>query len=273
MHPELFHIGHLTIYSYGFMIVAGIAIAYFYLKQEWGKIGLTSELVSSFFLYSIAGVFIGGKIFYFLERPAVFAENPGLFFKNIGNGFVFYGSFLVTIPVLIAFFKKHQLNVWEQFDRVAIGGAVVHGFGKIGCYLAGCCYGLPCGDAWYATTFSDAKTAALPLNQPVYATQLWDATIIGLILLVMLFLKKRKSFNGQLFLVYAIFYAIGRFFTERFRGDEERGFLFDGLLSHSQFLAIIIMLCAGTLYYYRNRNNQLLHTSEAFSHLTAEGSK
>ncbi|HYC86116.1 MAG TPA: prolipoprotein diacylglyceryl transferase family protein, partial [Chryseosolibacter sp.] len=67
-------------------------------------------------------------------------------------------------------------------------------------------------------------------------------------------LRKRKRFNGQLFLTYLIGYAIGRFAIEFFRGDEGRGFVFDGLMSHSQLTALAILVVAGYFYLRRLRS-------------------
>src|SRR5688572_29468410 len=254
MHPELFHVNGVVVYAYGFFIFLGMLFAYFYLKSEWQKKSLGTIAVNEVFLLSIGGVFLGGKIFYFLESPGFFLRHPQAFLQTMGSGFVFYGSFLVTIPLLIYYFKKRNLNPWEQFDLAGICGAMVHGFGKIGCFMAGCCYGKVSNDSWYSVEFSNPQSSARPLNQPLYATQLWDALLIFSILAIMLIVKPKKQFHGQLFLIYTILYASGRFLTENFRGDEARGFLFDGLLSHSQFMAIIIISFCLLIYYYRRRN-------------------
>ena len=77
---------------------------------------------------------------------------------------------------------------------------------------------------------------------PLYPTQLFDIGVNLIILLVVIFLRKKKQFEGQLFLIYLMLYAVGRSIVENYRGDDARGFLFDGLLSHSQFIAIVIIL-------------------------------
>ena len=77
---------------------------------------------------------------------------------------------------------------------------------------------------------------------PLYPTQLFDIGVNLTIILVVISLRKRKQFEGQLFLIYLMLYALGRSIVENYRGDDTRGFLFDGLLSHSQFIAIVIIL-------------------------------
>lgn len=256
MYPELFHLGPLTIYSYGVAILLGVVIAYLYFLRNSRPYGLNHDKVSEMFLWCIAGVFIGGKLFFFLEQPVYYIQNPGEFFDNFGSGFVFYGSFLVTVPLLIWWFRKNHLPVWDMMDLIGIGGAMVHAFGKIGCFLAGCCHGKVCHQAW-GVVFHHPQTHAEPRGVALYPVQLWDAVIIFAAVGFMLWLKPRKQFAGQLFLIYGMWYAAGRFATEYFRGDEERGYLFNGALSHSQFIAIWVFIISLGLYIWRFRKKSL----------------
>jgi phosphatidylglycerol:prolipoprotein diacylglycerol transferase len=248
MHPELFRLGSITLYSYGFLILLGVIVGYLYALKNLRKYGLSSEDVSSLFLWCFASVFLGGKLFYFLEEPGIYLKAPSKLLEGLSSGFVFYGSFLLTIPVLIWWFKSKKISIWEGFDVLGISGAFVHGFGKLGCFMAGCCYGLPSGKH-FGVVFSNAACSAEPLNTPLFPTQLWDAGIVFLSIALMLWSKKRKWFHGQLFLTYGMFYAVGRFVTERFRGDEERGFVLNGLLSHSQFIAVVVFLVCAALFW------------------------
>lgn len=250
MHPELFRIGSLTIYSYGFMILVGVILAWLFMMRRMKRLGHHSETVSELFLWCFVGVFVGGKVFYYLEDPGKYVKDPGLMLQSPGNGFVFYGSFLFTVPILIWWFRKKNLPVWPMFDLVGIAGALVHGFGKIGCLMAGCCHGRVCDSGW-CITFSDPLSHATPLDTPLYPTQIWDAGIIFLAVALMFLQEKRKKFHGQMFLIYGLVYAIGRFLTESYRGDEERGFVLGGLLSHSQAIALLVFSCCLVLYIYR----------------------
>lgn len=255
MHPELFHLGGVTIYSYGFMILLGVIAGYFYFLKNVKSYGLNSDKVSGLFLWCVVGVFVGGKIFFYLERPGYYISNPGKMFEDPGQGFVFYGSFLVTVPILIWWFRKNKLPVWDMFDIIGVSGAFVHAFGKIGCFMAGCCHGKVCR-SWVGVVFSDPHTHAEPVGVPLYPVQLWDSAIIFGAIGLMLFVKKRKQFSGQLFLIYGMIYAVGRFVTEFYRGDLERGFLFGGKLSHSQFIAVLVFLVSAGIYIIRWRASQ-----------------
>lgn len=256
MYPELFHIGSFTIYSYGAAILVGVICAFIFFSRSSRVYGLNSDKVSEMFLWCIFGVFVGGKLFFFLEKPAYFIQHPSAFFDDFGSGFVFYGSFLFTVPILIWWFRKQKLPVWDMFDLIGIGGAMVHAFGKIGCFLAGCCHGKVCHNAW-GVVFNHPHTHAEPAGVPLYPVQLWDSAIIFSAVAIMLWLKPRKQFAGQLFLIYGLWYAMGRFITEYYRGDEERGYLFGGALSHSQFIAVLVFAVCLGIYIWRYRKGKV----------------
>jgi len=252
MYPELFHIGNLTVYSYGFLIIFGVILSFLYLYRNKHEFGLSVDLISEFFLYCFGSVFVGGKLFYFLERPVYYIKNIQDFFTDFGQGFVFYGSFLLTIPVLIWWFRKNKIPVLFAFDFTAVCGALVHGFGKIGCFMAGCCHGIQCSSKW-GVVFTNPQSVAFPLNVPVYPVQLYDATVILLIAVFLILLRRKKQFDGQFLLIYAILYSVTRFVTEYYRGDDSRGFVIKNHLSYGQFIAIFVIFTCSYFYIRLNR--------------------
>lgn len=239
---------HIVIYSYGVMILTGVVLGFLYALWRGKKLGLNLDRTSEMFIWAFLAVFIGGKVFFYFEDIGLYIKEPSKIIDDIGSGFVFYGSFLFAVPTFIWFFRKNKLPVLETFDIIAVSGALVHGFGKLGCFMAGCCHGKVCHPS-QGVVFSHPKSAAEPLGQPLYPVQLYDAAMILGIVLFMIWLHNRKQFHGQLILVYTLVYGVGRSITEEFRGDEARGFLFNGLLSHSQFIAIFILLGGGYIYY------------------------
>lgn len=238
----------ITIYSYGVMILIGVALGFLYALWRGKKLGLNLDKVSELFIWAFLAVFIGGKVFFYFENIMQYVDEPAKTIQDIGSGFVFYGSFLFAVPTFIWFFRKNNLPVLETFDIIAVSGALVHGFGKLGCFMAGCCHGKVCAPG-QGIVFTHPKSAAEPLGEHLYPVQLYDAGMILGIVLFMIWLHNRKQFHGQLILIYTLVYGVGRSITEEFRGDEERGFLFNGLLSHSQFIAIFILLGGGYIYY------------------------
>jgi phosphatidylglycerol:prolipoprotein diacylglycerol transferase len=157
---------------------------------------------------------------------------------------------------MLLFFKKNNLPTLAMLDIMAIVTCIVHGFGRLGCFMAGCCYGLPSGN-FLAVVFTDPVCQA-PLHTPIHPTQLYEATFIFCLIIALLFLKKRKSFDGQVFLVYLIGYACGRSIVELFRGDIERGFVIKDVISISQFISMLIIGTALVFYVKLNRKVNLI---------------
>lgn len=255
MYPILFEIGGITIYSYGMLIALGAIAGVWYLAVRGKKeVGLTFDQTNSLFLLIFIAAFVGGKAFLFIEEPSFYLAKPGKLLT--GKGFVFYGSFLFAVPTMLWFFKKHKLHTYKMLDIMAITTCLVHMFGRVGCFLAGCCYGIET-HSMFGVIFTDPSCSAEPLNTPLHPTQLYEAGYIFLVMIFLLYLRGRKTFNGQLFLSYLILYAVGRFVIEYFRGDLARGFVIEDILSHSQFIALVI---AGVVvvYYFHLRKRQAI---------------
>lgn len=248
MHPVLFELGSFTVYTYGFMIAVGVICGVAYMairgKQE---LGLTFDQANSLFLFIFIAALVGGKVFLFFENTSRYLENPGSLFT--GSGFVFYGSFLFAVPTMLWFFKRNKLPVYQMLDIMAITTCLVHMFGRVGCFFAGCCYGKPT-HSFLSVIFSDPACHARPLNTPLFPTQLMEAGYIFLVLILLLFIRSKKQFQGQLFLLYLMLYAVGRFGLEYFRGDLVRGFVIEKYISHSQFIAFVIFFVS--IFFYRS---------------------
>ena len=130
---------------------------------------------------------------------------------------------------------------------MAVTTCLVHGSGRIGCFMAGCCYGTP-HEGIFSVTFSHPECAAEPLNTPLYPIQLYSSIAIFSIMSILLFVKGRKQFEGQLFMLYLMLYAIARSILEIFRGDLDRGFLIENVLSNSQYISILVFVGGLIIY-------------------------
>lgn len=256
MHPVLFEIGGITVYSYGFMIALGVIGGVAYMFYQGRKdVGLTFDQANTLFLLIFIAAFVGGKVFLLFENPSLYLGNPGKLLT--GRGFVFYGSFLFAVPTMLWFFRKHKLNTYKMLDVMAVVTCIVHMFGRLGCFMAGCCYGKPTAGP-LGVTFTDEVCQA-PLNTPLVPTQLLEAGYIFLVMILLLIIKSGfQKFYGQLFLLYLILYAIGRSVLEIFRGDVSRGFIIEGYLSHSQFIALIITGVTGYVYFRWSKRNGIV---------------
>jgi phosphatidylglycerol:prolipoprotein diacylglycerol transferase len=259
MHPVLFKIpipeflhgilpATLTIHSYGMLIALGAISGLIYLRYNAKqRFNVDGERIQMLFVLIVVAAILGGKVLLVFEDPGTYVSNPSLILQNFRNGFVFYGSLLFAIIAMLLFFKHYSMPIMGMLDIMAGTTAIVHAFGRMGCFMAGCCYGKPYNGA-LSVTFTDPQCSAEPLNTPLHPTQLYSVALILIILVVILMVNRRKQFEGQLFMLYLMLYAVGRSVIEIFRGDEERGFVIDGILSNSQFISLLFFSAA--LYVY-----------------------
>lgn len=246
MHPVLFQLGSFTVYTYGFCIALGAISGFIFLYLQARKsYQVTFDQCNNLFLLLVTGAVVGGKLFLIFEDPSLYWNNPSRLFS--GSGFVFYGSLLTAIPIMLWYFRKLKLPVLGMLDVMALVTCIVHGFGRIGCLMAGCCYGIPT-DSFWGVVYVDAACQAEPLHTPLHPTQLYEVAWIGFIFTLLMLFKAKKSFDGQLFLIYLMLYAFGRSVIEVFRGDLARGFVIDDILSNSQFISVLVIFAA--LYFY-----------------------
>ncbi|WP_055442218.1 prolipoprotein diacylglyceryl transferase [Lacinutrix himadriensis] len=251
---SLFGVEQVTVYTYATLIALGTLIAALYTKRSAKKeLGIT-KLSNSFFYGIFVAGFVGGKLFYYLQDPLPYMQNPSLMSDNFSGGFVFYGSFVVIIPYVIWYLKKHNIPVLPMLDIFAITTTIVHAIGRIGCFAAGCCYGAPT-DSSIGIIFPTTHGIS------VHPTQLYEVALLIAIMLTLFVIKKHKQFNGQIFLIYLMLYAFGRGILELFRGDN-RGYIIDNILSHSQFIGLCLIAIAAYFYFkfYKRTNTNLINT-------------
>ncbi len=132
---------------------------------------------------------------------------------------------------------------------IALGQAI----GRIGCFMAGDDYGSPTHLPW-AVTFTHPDAAEIggaPLGVPLHPVQLYESLICLAIFFFLVWMTRRKRFDGQIILLYSGLYAVARFLLEFVRGDADRGFLLGGLLSTSQFIALAVLLLVIPLFVKR----------------------
>lgn len=249
MKPVIVEFLGLTVHAYGLLIVIGGYMAYFFLSRAAKKeFDIAPEKISNLVFIIAAAAFIGGKVLFYLEDPSYYFGNPSNMFKNIGAGFVFFGSLLFAVPSTIWYFRKNKWPIIPMLDLLAITAVIVHGFGRVGCFLAGCCHGIPT-DSWVGVTFTDPMCQAEPLNTPLHPTQLYAVFMLASFFLFLNWFRKRKQFHGQVFLIYIMLYSIGRSIIEVFRGDEARGFIIGDWFTHSQFISLCIFTVAAVTYF------------------------
>ncbi|MBM3294775.1 MAG: prolipoprotein diacylglyceryl transferase [Candidatus Aminicenantes bacterium] len=256
MHPILVRLGPVTIHSYGFLMALGVALALWFLYRQGKSQGLDAPRLLDAAFYIMIVSLVGAKLILFIGNFEYYLKNPRELLSIARSGGVFQGGLAFGIVFALWYFRKHKLPTWRVGDIAAPALALGHGFGRIGCFLAGCCYGRSCDLPWAATFHDDYahNLTGVPLSEPLHPVQLYEAGLNFANFLVLAFLLRRKAFTGQIFSLYIVNYSLIRYFTEFFRGDHPaRAYLFEGpsplwSVSYPQMFCLV-GLAAGTLLY------------------------
>jgi phosphatidylglycerol:prolipoprotein diacylglycerol transferase len=245
MFPHLFTIGPITLYSYGLMaaigFLAGISWAAHLAKKE----EIDPQKVFDTGFWVVVGAIVGSRIFYVGQHYESYLKDPLGVFKLWEGGLVFYGGVIGAVTATWLCVKAYKLAFWPLADILTPGVALGHAFGRIGCFLAGCCYGLETDVAW-GVTFSDAASIA-PTGVALHPTQLYSAANEFTLFLLLTVIRPYRTFYGQIWLTWLGLYAVTRSVIELFRGDP-RGFILDGAITTSQVVAALMVTVA--IYYY-----------------------
>lgn len=242
MHPILFKLGPINIYTYGVFVAIGVILGYFAALSQAKREKVDIQVFSDIIFWTLIISFIGARVFYLLVEFKSFLASPwAMLFSR--SGFVFYGGLLSGAVYLYLRVRKHN-NFLKFYDSLILGLPLGHSFGRLGCFFYGCCYGRPT-DSFIGILFpSDSPAGAL--GTKVIPIQLFSAAGLLLIFFALRVIAARKKFDGQLFLSYLIIYGVFRFIIEIFRGDP-RGTIF--YLPTSQFVAVIMVLIGGLLWF------------------------
>lgn len=243
MKNDLLTIGGLTVHGYGLMIGIGFIAAYLMTEFRARKYRMNTDIVFTLFISSVVFGLLGAKVLYYLTILDRVIKDPGVILDEM-EGFVVYGGIIggVLAGYVVCRIKKEKF--WQYFDLIAPAIALAQGFGRIGCLLAGCCYGIetdsPLSITFHTSDFAPNDVALIPTQ--IYSSILDFLNCIVLCLIAR-YAKKERTVSG----CYLIFYSTGRFILEFFRGDLERGSV--GVLSTSQFISIFIFVIGAAILF------------------------
>jgi len=236
MHAILFKFGSITIYTYGVFVFLGVITVYTLAMKEAIREGVARDKFSNLFFWTVIWSFVGGRLLYIIVEWKWFIIYP---FQTLfsRSGFVFYGGVIAGLAAFYIIAKKHHWCFLRLADIIAIYIPLGHALGRLGCFSYGCCYGKPT-TAWLGLCFPSTSPAGAS-GLKVIPTQLISAFFLIVIFFILLSLRHRRKFPGQIFTSYLLFYGIFRFIIEFFRGDP-RGFLW--IFSTSQWISIAVVI-------------------------------
>ncbi len=228
MYPILVKIGPLTIHTYGFLMAVGVACGLWFIYVQAKKSGLDAVRIMDAAFYTIIISLVGAKLVLFLSNIGYYVSYPRELFSLARSGGVFQGGLTFGVIYALWYFRRKKIPTWPTADIIAPALALGHGFGRIGCFSAGCCYGSECTAPW-AVVFNNEYASELTgvhLHTPLHPVQLYEAVLNFLNFAVLFVILKKKTFDGQVFAFYIINYSVIRFAVEYFRGDHSDNIYF-----------------------------------------------
>lgn len=241
MYNEILTIGPVTIHGYGLMIGLGVMAALLLGDYRSKKFGLNGDHIYGMTFSAVILGFVAARILFIITEWESFLQNPIQYLA--GAGFVVYGGIIGGFLTIYGFCKIKKIDMLAYLDLMIPSVALAQGFGRIGCFLAGCCYGRET-DSVLGVVFTNSDFA--PNGVKVLPTQLFMAGGDLLLMAILLWYASKRPVRGRTSMLYLILYSIGRFIIEFLRNDD-RGTV--GTLSTSQFIAIFT-LAAGLLGFF-----------------------
>jgi phosphatidylglycerol:prolipoprotein diacylglycerol transferase len=254
--PRLFQIGNFYLPTYGVLVASGVLLGLWISVRNSEKQGINGDDAWNLGIFMVLGGILGAKILYIINDWSSYAHNWREVFSlnTLQAGGVFSGGLIAALAVGAWYMRNHRMPPLRTMDAFAPGLAFGHVLGRFGCFSAGCCYGKPTDHFW-GVTFTNPLASLVsqtPLGVRLEPTQLIEAAAEFINFVFLMWLLKRKKFDGQVFAAFIMLYGVERFLIEFLRGDEGRGVVFGGLMSGTQLIAICLVIAGGLVWWLKS---------------------
>ncbi|MGA2244925.1 MAG: prolipoprotein diacylglyceryl transferase [Verrucomicrobiota bacterium] len=251
MHPIAFYLGTLPIRWYGIMMAAAFLAGLWTATRRARLANVSADVITDVTLWLMGGSIIGARVVYVTTYwKQEFAGGPfSEVFMIQHGGLVFYGGLLGASLAGIGYLWWKKLPIWKIADIVAPSIALGSVFGRIGCLLNGCCYGRQCNLPWAIRFPPGHETNGLP----VHPTEIYDGLLNLLLYLGLAWLFRHRKFDGQIFALYLVGYAICRSIVECFRGDYPPDHIHAGYFTSAQLLGVPILMAGIAAWFLFSR--------------------
>jgi phosphatidylglycerol:prolipoprotein diacylglycerol transferase len=255
MFPRLLELGPVSIYTYGVLLATAYLVGLWFATVRARARGLDANRVTDLGIYIIISALVGAKLLLVVVEFDHFRQDPSEIWTILRSGGVFYGGLLLAVGVAFWYVRRHRLPLWTTCDAFAPGIALGQAVGRIGCLMAGCCYGKPTELPW-GITFTHqlaATNVGTPLDVSLHPTQLYESAAVLVILGILLWRERQgPAFPGRTFWSYLLLYPLARFGIEFFRGDP-RGTVFE-VFSTSQFVSLMLIPLSLVMLFWLRRS-------------------
>lgn len=251
-----FNVGGLAIHWYGILAAVGFLAGLWTASRRAPRYGIAGETMADFGPWVIVGALVGARLWFVVSYwQEEFAGRPLWEIFNLrAGGLVFYGGLVGSTVATLLFVRRRKVPLWTFADAVAPSIALGHAFGRAGCLMNGCCYGLPTKLPWAIHLNDDPFLRGIG----VHPTQIYEGVLLLALYGFLAWQYRRKQFAGQTFALYLLAYAPIRFCVEIFRGDYG-DYRFLGLKPGQAFS--VVVFAAGIWCYARLRPSKLAPAS------------
>lgn len=224
MNPVFWKVGSLEIRWYGIMIAIGFLAAVGLAVKRAKKTGFDAELVPNLSFWIILGGFTMARALYVILNWQNYVSHPIEIIRIDHGGIVYYGGLVGGALATFLYARRRKISFWRLADLMTPSLVLAHAFGRVGCFINGCCYGRACSLPWgveYAITTVVGWGPGAPIG-PVHPTQLYEAAFLFYLCVALIFIDATKKFQGQTLASYGLLYSMFRFCVEFWRGDVPR---------------------------------------------------
>ena len=244
MHPKLITIGDFFLPTYGVLVALAFLTALWVAARLARKSGLNANDVTNLGVYCALGGLAGAKLLMLVFDWSYYASNFREIFSlsTLQAGGVFQGGLIVALLTAVVYMRNKKLPGYRTADVFAPGVALGHAVGRLGCFSAGCCWGVECHRSW-GVTFTNPEAHRLvgvPLNVPLHPTQLYEAVAEAVIFVILYRRFLKPHGEGSVIGLYLVLYSAVRFVVEFVRHHEQAN-PFGGPLSATQWIALILL--------------------------------
>jgi phosphatidylglycerol:prolipoprotein diacylglycerol transferase len=232
---------NLRVPSYGVFLAIAFLTGYYLALKKAVKLKIDPVHIENLFILCIFSALLGSRIFHVVfEELSYYSKHPVKIFMVWEGGYTFYGALLGCLLSVYLYCKIKKISYLDIMDILSPSCTLGLGIGRVGCFLAGCCWGKKTDMPW-GVRFSNPESFTLDHVNYLHPSQLYEAFGSWLIFLFVSWRFQKRHYKGQIFFESLALYSILRFLVEYFRGDEYRGYVFHGLMSNSQFVSIMIL--------------------------------
>src|SRR5580658_2570952 len=254
MYPEVFHLSFL--HTYGVLVAVAFLTALWLAGKLAARAGLNVDDVTNLGIYCALAAIVGAKLMMFLVDFSYYKDHPReiLSLSSLQAGGVFYGGLIAGLAVSWWYMRKTRLPALKTADVFAPAIALGHGIGRLGCFSAGCCWGVECHLPWAVTFHSPVahELVGVPLGQALHPTQLYESFAEFIIFAVLYRQIGKAHRQGAIIGLYLMLYSAARFMVEFFRYHEQ-GNLWGTPLDTSQWISLGLF-ALGIYFFFRKEH-------------------